>query len=58
MIGIYRGAGKSALKQLMRSFAARRVQDLRTLLLMAPGWVKTELGGLHYPDREGQTVRW
>jgi NAD(P)-dependent dehydrogenase (short-subunit alcohol dehydrogenase family) len=41
---IYR-ASKSALNQLMRSYAARRAGDSRTLLLLAPGWVKTELGG-------------
>jgi NAD(P)-dependent dehydrogenase (short-subunit alcohol dehydrogenase family) len=47
---IYR-ASKSALNQLMRSYAARHRDDLdgpdesRTLLLMAPGWVKTDLGG-------------
>jgi NAD(P)-dependent dehydrogenase (short-subunit alcohol dehydrogenase family) len=41
---IYR-ASKSALNQLMRSYAARHRDDSRTLLLMAPGWVKTELGG-------------
>jgi NAD(P)-dependent dehydrogenase (short-subunit alcohol dehydrogenase family) len=41
---IYR-ASKSALNQLMRSYAARHRSDNRTLLLMAPGWVKTELGG-------------
>ncbi|WP_030382815.1 MULTISPECIES: SDR family NAD(P)-dependent oxidoreductase [unclassified Streptomyces] len=41
---VYR-ASKSALNQLMRSFAARHVDDPRTLLLMAPGWVKTDLGG-------------
>jgi NAD(P)-dependent dehydrogenase (short-subunit alcohol dehydrogenase family) len=41
---IYR-ASKSALNQLMRSYAARHRGDNRTLLLMAPGWVKTELGG-------------
>jgi len=41
---IYR-ASKSALNQLMRSYAARNRDDPRTLLLMAPGWVKTELGG-------------
>jgi hypothetical protein len=29
----------------MRSYAARHRSDNRTLLLMAPGWVKTELGG-------------
>ena len=41
---IYR-ASKSALNQLMRSYAARHRDDPRTLLLIAPGWVKTELGG-------------
>jgi NAD(P)-dependent dehydrogenase (short-subunit alcohol dehydrogenase family) len=43
---IYR-ASKSALNQLMRSYAARHQDDQRTLLLMAPGWVKTDLGGPH-----------
>jgi NAD(P)-dependent dehydrogenase (short-subunit alcohol dehydrogenase family) len=41
---IYR-ASKSALNQLMRSYAARHRDDSRTLLLTAPGWVQTELGG-------------
>jgi NAD(P)-dependent dehydrogenase (short-subunit alcohol dehydrogenase family) len=41
---IYR-ASKSALNQLMRSFAARHAGDPRTLLLIAPGWVQTDLGG-------------
>jgi NAD(P)-dependent dehydrogenase (short-subunit alcohol dehydrogenase family) len=41
---VYR-ASKSALNQLMRSFAARHVDDPRTLLLVDPGWVQTELGG-------------
>jgi NAD(P)-dependent dehydrogenase (short-subunit alcohol dehydrogenase family) len=41
---IYRGS-KTALNMLMRSFAARHADDLRTLLLMAPGWVRTDLGG-------------
>jgi NAD(P)-dependent dehydrogenase (short-subunit alcohol dehydrogenase family) len=40
---VYR-ASKAALNMLMRSFAARRAGD-RTLLLMAPGWVKTDMGG-------------
>ncbi len=29
----------------MRSYAARHHDTSRALLLMAPGWVKTELGG-------------
>lgn len=41
---VYR-ATKSALNQMMRSYAARHAQDPRTLLLMAPGWVRTALGG-------------
>ncbi len=41
---IYR-ASKTALNMFMRSFAARHADDPRTLLLMAPGWVRTELGG-------------
>jgi NAD(P)-dependent dehydrogenase (short-subunit alcohol dehydrogenase family) len=41
---VYR-ASKSALNQLMRSYAARHADDPHTLLLMAPGWVQTDLGG-------------
>jgi Dehydrogenases with different specificities (related to short-chain alcohol dehydrogenases) len=45
---IYR-ASKAALNQLMRSFAARHPDDPRTLLLMAPGWVQTDMGGADAP---------
>ncbi|GHF34406.1 NAD(P)-dependent dehydrogenase (short-subunit alcohol dehydrogenase family) [Amycolatopsis bartoniae] len=41
---VYR-ASKSALNQLMRCYAARYADDTRTLLLINPGWVRTELGG-------------
>jgi NAD(P)-dependent dehydrogenase (short-subunit alcohol dehydrogenase family) len=41
---IYR-ASKAALNQLMRSYAGRHRDDSRSLLLMAPGWVQTGLGG-------------
>lgn len=41
---VYRSS-KAALNMLMRSFAARYADDSRTLLLMAPGWVRTEIGG-------------
>ncbi len=41
---VYR-ASKAALNTLMRSFAARHRDDPRTLLLLAPGWVRTDLGG-------------
>jgi NAD(P)-dependent dehydrogenase (short-subunit alcohol dehydrogenase family) len=41
---VYR-ASKAALNTLMRSFAARHAREDRTLLLLAPGWVRTDLGG-------------
>ncbi len=41
---VYRGS-KAALNMFMRSFAARHHDDPRTLLLMAPGWVRTDMGG-------------
>jgi NAD(P)-dependent dehydrogenase (short-subunit alcohol dehydrogenase family) len=41
---VYR-ASKAALNTMMRSFAARHADDPRAMVLMAPGWVKTELGG-------------
>lgn len=52
---IYR-ASKSALNQLMRSFAARHAGDPRTLLLIAPGWVQTDLGGAAAPLTIGQSI--
>ncbi|MEU6853582.1 SDR family oxidoreductase [Actinacidiphila alni] len=41
---VYRGS-KAALNTFMRSYAARRGEDRRPLVLMAPGWVRTGLGG-------------
>ena len=41
---VYRGS-KAALNQFMRSFAVRQADTARALLLMAPGWIKTDLGG-------------
>jgi NAD(P)-dependent dehydrogenase (short-subunit alcohol dehydrogenase family) len=41
---VYRGS-KAALNTFMRSYAARHRQDSRALVLMAPGWVNTALGG-------------
>jgi NAD(P)-dependent dehydrogenase (short-subunit alcohol dehydrogenase family) len=38
-------ASKSALNQLMRCYAARYADDSRSVLLINPGWVQTELGG-------------
>jgi len=40
---VYR-ASKAALNTLMRSLAARRGEE-HSLLLMVPGWVKTDMGG-------------
>ena len=41
---VYR-ASKAALNTLMRSYAARRVGDERSLALVDPGWVRTDMGG-------------
>ena len=41
---VYRGS-KAALNMFMRSYAARNRDRERTLLLMAPGWVRTDMGG-------------
>ncbi len=41
---VYRSS-KAALNQFMRSFAAREPRTSRALVVMAPGWVRTELGG-------------
>jgi len=45
---VYR-ASKAALNQLMRSYAARHPDEQRALLLMAPGWVQTAMGGARAP---------
>jgi NAD(P)-dependent dehydrogenase (short-subunit alcohol dehydrogenase family) len=41
---VYRGS-KAALNQFMRSYAARNSGTSRAMVLMAPGWVRTETGG-------------
>jgi len=41
---VYR-ASKAGLNTLMRSYAARHKVDARSLLLLAPGWVRTDMGG-------------
>ncbi|PRX10912.1 UNVERIFIED_ORG: NAD(P)-dependent dehydrogenase (short-subunit alcohol dehydrogenase family) [Martelella mediterranea] len=41
---VYRGS-KAALNQYMRSYAIRE-GETRAMLLIAPGWIQTELGGM------------
>lgn len=41
---LYR-ASKAALNQLMKSYAGRNADGRRALVLMAPGWIRTDLGG-------------
>ena len=41
---VYRGS-TAALNRFMRSFAARQADPPRAMLLMAPRWVRTDLGG-------------
>jgi NAD(P)-dependent dehydrogenase (short-subunit alcohol dehydrogenase family) len=45
---VYR-ASKAALNQCMRSYAARHAGEPRALVLMAPGWIRTALGGPNAP---------
>ncbi len=41
---VYRGS-KAALNMFMRSFAARHDAEGHPMILMAPGWIRTDLGG-------------
>ncbi len=52
---VYRGS-KSALNQYVRSYVARHAGDPRALVLMAPGWVRTELGGPNAPLSIGDSI--
>jgi NAD(P)-dependent dehydrogenase (short-subunit alcohol dehydrogenase family) len=45
---VYRGS-KAALNTFMRSFAARHAEGSRAMVLMAPGWIRTDLGGPDAP---------
>ncbi|AHF79240.1 Short-chain dehydrogenase/reductase SDR (plasmid) [Sodalis praecaptivus] len=45
---LYRGS-KAALNMFMRSFAARQSGNGRALAVMAPGWIRTALGGPEAP---------
>jgi NAD(P)-dependent dehydrogenase (short-subunit alcohol dehydrogenase family) len=52
---VYRGS-KATLNQCMRSYAARHVSEPRTLKLMAPGWIRTALGGPNAPFSLEETI--
>ncbi|WP_310596268.1 SDR family oxidoreductase [Sphingomonas sp.] len=52
---VYRGS-KAALNQYMRSYAARHASDGRALVLMAPGWIRTGLGGPDAPFGIEETI--
>lgn len=52
---VYRGS-KAALNQYMRSYAARHRDGGRALLLLAPGWIRTALGGPDAPFGLEETV--
>lgn len=45
---LYRGS-KAALNMFVRSFATRQSGTGRAFVLMAPGWIRTELGGPEAP---------
>ena len=51
---VYRGS-KAALNMFMRSFAARQAAS-RSMVLMAPGWIRTGLGGPDAPFSIEETV--
>jgi NAD(P)-dependent dehydrogenase (short-subunit alcohol dehydrogenase family) len=38
-------SSKTALNMLMKCFASRHPDDARAMLLVAPGWVRTDMGG-------------
>ena len=52
---IYR-ATKAALNQSMRSYAARQTYSGRAMVLMAPGWIRTDLGGPKAPFGVEETI--
>ena len=52
---VYRGS-KAALNMFMRSFAARHAGTPRALVLMAPGWIRTDLGGPDAPFSMAENV--
>jgi NAD(P)-dependent dehydrogenase (short-subunit alcohol dehydrogenase family) len=53
---VYR-ASKASLNTLMRCLVARRASDTRTFYVVAPGWVRTDLGGEDAPLDIDTSVR-
>ncbi|GAA4671163.1 SDR family oxidoreductase [Amycolatopsis dongchuanensis] len=52
---VYRGS-KAALNMFMRSFAARQAETDRAFVLMAPGWIRTDLGTSKAPFSIEETI--
>lgn len=52
---VYR-ASKAALNQAMSSYAGRHRSENRAIILLAPGWVRTDLGGPQAPFGVEETV--
>lgn len=52
---VYRGS-KAALNMFVRSYAAREAHTGRAFLLLAPGWIRTDLGGDDAPYTLEETV--
>ncbi|WP_030668120.1 SDR family oxidoreductase [Streptomyces rimosus] len=52
---VYRGS-KAALNMFMRSFAVRQAGTRRGFVLMAPGWIRTALGGPDAPYSVEESV--
>jgi NAD(P)-dependent dehydrogenase (short-subunit alcohol dehydrogenase family) len=52
---VYRGS-KAALNMFMRSYAARQAAHTRALVLIAPGWIRTALGGPEAPFSLEETI--
>lgn len=52
---LYRGS-KAALNMFMRSFAVRQGDTPRPMVVMAPGWIRTALGGPDAPLTIEETI--
>lgn len=52
---VYRGS-KAALNMFMRSFAIRQAETQRAFVLLAPGWIRTALGGPDAPFSVEESV--